>query len=123
MNVPVLLVNPDRDSLASMAATLKASGYAPTLADDFEDAMALLMAGGFTMLITAERIGAHNGLHLVLRARASRPAMAAVVTILRPDPVVEAEATIFGAACVAAPWDHPGDLLAATARVEAALTV
>ena len=122
-NVPVLVVDPDRDVLAAVAASLKSSGYDPTLTDDFEDATALLKAGGFTMLITAERLGAHNGLHLVLRARASRPTMGAVVTILRPDPVVEAEATIFGAACVAAPWEHPAELLAALSRVQAALTV
>ena len=123
MNVPVLLVNPERDLLATMAASLKASGYDPTMTDDFEDATALLKAGGFTVLITAERLGAHNGLHLVLRARASRPTMGAVVTILRPDPVVEAEATIFGAACVAAPWENPAELIDALARVQAALTV
>ena len=113
MNVPVLLVNPDRDNLSIMAASLRASGYDPTLTDDFEDATALLKTGGFAMLITAERLGAHNGLHLVLRARASQPTVAAVVTTLQPDPVVEAEATIFGAVCVVSPWEFPDTLLAA----------
>jgi DNA-binding NtrC family response regulator len=121
MNVPVLLVNPDRDALATMAASLRASGYDPTLTDDFEDATALLKAGGFAMLITAERLGAHNGLHLVLRARAGQPAVGAVVTIPRADPVVEAEATIFGAICVVSPWERPADLLAALNRVQGAM--
>jgi DNA-binding NtrC family response regulator len=120
MNQPVLLVNPDRDNLAIMAAFLRASGYDPTLTDDFEDATALLKAGGFAMLITAERLGAHNGLHLVLRARAGRPTMGTVVTVLEPDPVVEAEATLFGAVCVVSPWEYPVDLLAALTRAERA---
>ena len=121
MNLPVLLVDPDRDNLALMAAFLRASGYAPTLTDDFEDAAALLKAGGFATLITAEHLGAHNGLHLVLRARAGRPAMGAVVTTTRPDPAVEAEATMFGAVCVVSPWEYPIDLLAALSRVDGAL--
>jgi DNA-binding response OmpR family regulator len=119
MNQPVLLVNPDRDNLAIMAAFLRASGYDPTLTDDFEDATALLKAGGFAMLITAERLGAHNGLHLVVRARAGSM-MGVVVTILQPDPIVEAEATIFGAVCVVSPWEYPADLLDALTRVERA---
>lgn len=121
MSLPVLLADPDRDSLAIMAAFLKASGYDPTLTDDFEDAMALLAAGGFVALITAERLGPHNGLHLVLRARAGRPAVGVIVTIPRPDQVVEGEATILGALCVVAPWDYPADLLSALARVQLAL--
>jgi len=116
MFVPVLLVNPDREALAIMAASLTASGYDPTLTDDFEDATALLQAGGFAALITAEQLGAHNGLHLVLRARAGRPAVNVVVTITRPDPGVEAEATMFGAVCVVSPWDCPANLLAALTR-------
>ena len=123
MNVPVLLVNPDRDNLAIMAASLRASGYDPTVTDDFEDATALLKAGGFAMLITAERLGAHNGLHLVLRARANRPTVSAVVTILQPDTVVEAEATIFGAVCVVSPWEHPDALLTALSRLQGQLRV
>jgi DNA-binding NtrC family response regulator len=118
MNVPVLLVNPDRDNLAIMAASLRASGFDPTLTDDFEEATAHLKAGGFAILITAERLGAHNGLHLVMRARATRPTVGAVVTILQPDTVVETEATIFGAVCVVSPWEYPDALFAALSRVQ-----
>lgn len=106
-----------------MAAFLEASGYSPTLTDDFEDATALLAAGGFVALITAERLGPHDGLHLVLRARAGRPAVVVVVTTRRPDQAVEAEATILGAVSVVAPWDHPADLLAGLTRLQDALPV
>jgi DNA-binding response OmpR family regulator len=113
MPLSILVVNPDRGHLASMAAYLKASGYDPTLTDDFEDATALLKAGGFAVLVTAERLGPHDGLHLVLRARPSHSAVGAVVTMSKPDPVLEAEASLFGAVCVVAPWDHPAALVAA----------
>jgi DNA-binding response OmpR family regulator len=121
MPLSILLVNPDRDTLAMMAACLKASGYEVTLTDDFDDATALLKAGGFALLVTAERLGAHNGLHLVLRARATHPAVGAVVTMSKPDQVLETEASLFGAICVVAPWDQPAALLAAVASAESAL--
>jgi ActR/RegA family two-component response regulator len=113
MPLSVLVVNPDRDHLAIMAASLKASDYDPTLTDDFEDATALLKAGGFAFLVTAERLGAHNGLHLVLRARATSPTVGAVVTMSKPDQVLETEAALFGAICVVAAWEDPRALVAA----------
>jgi ActR/RegA family two-component response regulator len=118
----VLVVDSDREALAIMAASLEASGFAPTLADDFEVATAQLRTGSFPYLITAERLGAHNGLHLVLRAKANRAAIGAVVTTTKADPVLEAEAGMFGALCVIAPWDHPTDLIAALARLGGAQT-
>ena len=43
----VLVVDSDRDALAVMAASLEASGFAPTLADDFEAATAQLRTASF----------------------------------------------------------------------------
>jgi DNA-binding NtrC family response regulator len=118
MPLQVLVVNPDRDALAIMGAALKAWGFAPTLADDFEDATALLKTGEFPLLVTAERLGAHNGLHLVLRARAARPGVGTIVTTLNADPVLEAEAAMFGALCVVSPWESPNELLDAVNRLK-----
>jgi ActR/RegA family two-component response regulator len=117
VTLQVLVVEADHDAMVAMAKILEASGFAPTLADDFEDATALLRTGAFPFLVTAERLGSHNGLHLVLRAKASRPAVGAVVTTTKADPLLEAEAGMFGALCVVAPWDHPADLIAALARL------
>jgi hypothetical protein len=77
----------------------------------------LLKTGAFPFLVTAERLGSHNGLHLVLRAKANRAAIGAVVTTTKADPLLEAEARMFGALCVVAPWDHPDLLMAALARL------
>jgi ActR/RegA family two-component response regulator len=120
MALQVLVVDSDRAALAAMAATLEASGFTPTVADDFECATAQLRTGSFPFLVTAERLGAHNGLHLVLRAKANRAAIGAVVTTTKADPVLEAEAGMFGALCVISPWDHPTDLIAALARLSGA---
>jgi DNA-binding NtrC family response regulator len=113
MPLQILVVNPDRDALAIMGAALKAWGFVPTLADDFEDATALLKTGEFPILVTAERLGPHNGLHLVLRARAARPTVGAIVTTLTTDPVLAAEAAMFGALSVVSPWESPNEFLGA----------
>lgn len=113
----ILIVQADRDAMAAMAKALETSGFAPTVADDFEHATALLKTGAFPFLVTAERLGSHNGLHLVLRAKANRAAIGAVVTTTKADPLLEAEARMFGALCVVAPWDHPHLLMTALAQL------
>jgi DNA-binding response OmpR family regulator len=120
MSLQILVVNADRAALAQMAVTLKASGYEPTLADNFDDATALLKLGEFPLLLTAERLGSHNGLHLVMRARATRIAIGALVSTPRADPILDDEAAMFGARCIVAPWNHPDELVAALAGLAAA---
>ena len=117
MAIEILIVDTDRDALAAMAAALQAAGYQPTLADDFEAATALLKSHTFEVLLTAHRIGVYTGLHLVLRARAGRSTVGAIVSTPTPDPVLEAEANAFAALCVVAPWRDPGALLSALSRL------
>lgn len=97
MDIEILVVDPDRHALAALATALRAAGYQPTLADDFEAATALLKSHAFEVVLTAHRLGTHNGLHLVVRARAERSTVGAVVSTIAPDPVLEAEARAFGA--------------------------
>jgi DNA-binding response OmpR family regulator len=118
MGIEILIVDTDRDALAAMATALKAAGYQPTLAADFEDATALLKSHTFEVVLTAHRLGAHNGLHLVLRARAERSTVGVVVSTTTPDPVLEAEANAFGAVCLVAPWNDPGELLSTLSRLK-----
>jgi ActR/RegA family two-component response regulator len=100
-----------------MAALLSTAGFVATIAATFEDATALLKVSRFTFLLTAHRLGAHNGLHLVLRARAAGSA-GAVVTTAVADPVLDAEAAALGAVTVSAPWDNATALFAALDRAK-----
>src|SRR5881392_945307 len=118
MSTAVLLVDTDSAALARMADALRAADYAPVLADSFEAAVAALRTGGFGFVVTAHRLGAHNGLHLVLRARAEDARAGTLVTTPAPDAVLEKEAASFGALTIVAPWEHPGDLLAALERAK-----
>jgi DNA-binding response OmpR family regulator len=107
----ILLVNPERPLTESLVPTLISGGYEVTRAADFNEAAGMLKARRFHAVVTAHRLGSHNGLHLVLRARVGSPAVLAVVTSNVRDAHLEAEAGIFGAVYLIAPWHDAARLL------------
>jgi ActR/RegA family two-component response regulator len=111
----VLVVDTDPAVLVPVAEALTGAGYAPVPVATFEDAIARLKDTPVEFLITADRLGAHNGLHLVLRARASGAAGSVVMTEAA-DPVLDQEATGLGAVTVVAPWRDPAALADALRR-------
>ena len=107
----ILLVNPERPLTESLVPLLSSCGFEVTLAVDFNEAAGVLRGQVFQAVVTAHRLGSHNGLHLVLRARVYRPSVLAVVTSNVRDPQLEAEAGLFGAVCLVAPWLDAARLL------------
>jgi two-component system response regulator HydG len=106
MDMPstILVVSTDA-GLAPTLRLLVRAGYEASGATTFEDAARLLATNSPDLLIADERLGAYNGLHLVLRGRAERPDMRAIVTTSFKDPFVEAEATRMNARCFVKPLD------------------
>ena len=94
----ILLVHSDRAVLARLASRLATAGYVATTAATFEEARGLLVASPPALLVTAVRLGAYNGLHLIVHSRADYPETAALLISEVHDPVVEAEAAQYGAA-------------------------
>jgi ActR/RegA family two-component response regulator len=82
-------------------------------ADQFVDAVALLRARTFVAVITAHRLGTHNGLHVLLRARREQADIITIVTCPADDTVLCREAAVFGATAIIAPWDNPVPLVQA----------
>ena len=107
---PTLVVDTDRAILALLSSALESLGFAVTAVPEFDQAVELLKDHAFTGLVVAHRLGAHNGLHLVLRARHDRPAMTVIVTTPADDPILQEEAAAFGAVCLVAPWNDPSTL-------------
>jgi DNA-binding response OmpR family regulator len=103
----VLAVDTDPAALRLLADALRRNGYDVTPAEDFEAAIERLSAADFDALITAHRLGAHNGLHLVLRARLASPHVVSVVVSHVSDPYLAAEATALGSIAVTAPILDP----------------
>ena len=67
-------------------------GFHITVAESFLEARTLIDKHPPSLLITDLRLQEYNGLHLVLRGKAARPDMAAVVLSTTSDIVLEAEA-------------------------------
>ena len=111
----VLLVEPTPDDVLSSVSSLSAAGFQVTVADTYAEAAALLSARPPNILITELRLGDYNGLQLVLRGKAIRPTMAALVTSWVYDVVLQREAEQLGATFVHKPIEQH-ELLAAVFR-------
>ena len=111
----VLVVDPDRRTRAERAGWLRDAGYAIREAASFEEARHLLAAAPPDVLVVRDRLGAFNGLHLIISARAARPALRAVLLTSADDPTLEAEARQAAAACLVKPILRDA-LLAAVAQ-------
>ena len=92
----VLLVAPTADIAAGMRARLTDAGMRVTLVDSFSAAREHLRLLP-DLLISEVRLGAYNGLHLALRAKAS--AIPAII-LGETDPVTEREVQNLGATYV-----------------------
>jgi DNA-binding response OmpR family regulator len=117
VNPRTLLVEPDADYRTLLAEHLAGRGRDVVAVSSFSEAREQLKLAPFDLIVTATRLGAFNGLHLVLIARSMNMSMAAIVTTPTPDEVLEREASSFGAAFVARPWENLAVLSDAVLRV------
>jgi DNA-binding NtrC family response regulator len=108
----VLVVEPSLGDLLLLTSRLTSAGFRVTAAESFAQAKPLLDSQPPSILVTAVRLEAYNGLHLVLRAKAVRPNIAAVVTSANEDAVLRADAEGMGATFIVTPVDEK-DLVAA----------
>jgi DNA-binding NtrC family response regulator len=120
MRNTILVVSADNAGLAPTLLLLTGAGYEASGATTFEDATRLLATTSPDLLIADERLGAFNGLHLVLRGRAEHPDMRAIVTTSAKDPCVEAEATRMNARCLVKPLDPAEWLLPISRTLQSA---
>jgi PleD family two-component response regulator len=107
-----VLVVDDRPLVAArLVEPLRDAGFDVVVATTFEAAKQRLAMRPPNLLIAASRLGLFNGLHLVVCGHLDHPTMAAILTAHEKDPVLEAEASTYGAACVLTP-ETSADLLA-----------
>lgn len=98
----ILVVDHDPEQLAATEDVLRRRGYRVKEATTFQDARRLLALEPPDLLIADVRLGAFNGLHLLVTSRPNRP-MAAIITCVAADPVLEAEAKRHGAVYLVKP--------------------
>ena len=99
----LLVVNADRDRLHATEEILVSAGFLVTCASTFDQAKQGLLVAPPDLLVTDVRLGAYNGLHLVVRAHSDHPSMPAIVMDVRHDQVLESETKNAGAVYVGKP--------------------
>ena len=111
----VLLVDDDRALLRLVETWLTAGGYNVVACDSFRDAKHQLALSPPDLLLTDVRLGAFNGLQLVIFAKAQRPETIAIVITAFDDSTLRKEAEQAGALYVMKPFTSEG-LLASLAQ-------
>ena len=85
MRGTVLIVEPDSDQALALHDALVGDSYVVQVAHTFQTAVQAIAAGGVAVLVTAVRLGAFNGLHLVVRRNALDPHIRVIVIGLPAD--------------------------------------
>ena len=112
---PKVLIVDDSPDRTEIVGSLKVAGYRVTSAGTFDQATDILAIDPPDVLVTELRLGAFNGLHLIIRSRAHRASTVAIVHTAYPDPVLEAEARRLNADYLQRPV-HAPTLLAVIAQ-------
>jgi CheY-like chemotaxis protein len=110
----IVVVEDDPATLAGWIELLGAAGYAVTGATTFEAGRNALRTAP-NLVIADVRLGAYNGLQLIMRARAGSVDMPVIVITGYPDDVIRRDAERLGAVYLEKPV-HPDNLLAAVAK-------
>jgi CheY-like chemotaxis protein len=87
----VLAVNANQAALSATKEILESSGYLVVCASDYGEAKQRLADSPPDLLVTAVKLGAYNGLQLVIRA-STNPKIPAIVTGDRGDTALQNEA-------------------------------
>jgi DNA-binding NtrC family response regulator len=110
----ILIVEDDPATLDGLITLVRGAGYRVTGALSFEEGRRALGAGT-DVLVTDIRLGAYNGLQLIIRGRTLNPRLQAIVVTGYPDVVVQREADRLNAVHLEKPID-PARLLREVAR-------
>lgn len=99
----VLLVDDDPAVLRMITSWLTFAGHQVIPCTTFESAKRALATETPDLLVTDVRLGAFNGLQLVVLAKVDHPQMRAIVLTGYDDPVLREEAAATGAAFLVKP--------------------
>ena len=102
----VLIVDDDRAVLRLLAQWLTGAGYAVVTCDRFETAKRHLSETPPDVLLADVRLGAFNGLQLVILAKEQAPDTVAIAMSAFDDPMLRRDAALCGAGYLAKPFSH-----------------
>jgi DNA-binding response OmpR family regulator len=114
----VLVVSADSKRPAAAFDILKSAGHDVVAAFGFDEAVRTLADYSPDLMIAEVRLGAFNGLHLVIRSQLAHPSLRTIVVDRSHDPVLQLDAERLGALYLVAPVPED-DLLAHVSRLRA----
>ena len=115
----VLIVDDDPAVLALVRQWLTSAGYSVIACDNFAMAKQRLAAGAPNVLLTDVRLGAFNGLQLVILAKELGPETISLVMSAFDDPALRKEAMQCGAGYLPKPFTRDEVLAAVEAGTAA----
>jgi DNA-binding NtrC family response regulator len=99
----IMVVSGNDASLVHMLNILNEAGYKTSAASSFEEAQEILARRSPDLVIADQRLGAFNGLHVILNARATHPGVSGIVTTPSRDRGLEDDARGLDVECMVAP--------------------
>ena len=99
----ILVVSADDGGLSATLHVLRGAGYGATGASTLTEARAILADSAPDLVIADERLGAFNGLHVIVTARAEHPGVSAIVTTPVKNRGLEADARSLNVLCMVKP--------------------
>ena len=108
----ILIVSHNGAGLANIVDVLNTAGYDAAGASTFQEATSFLARQSTDVVIADSRLGAYNGLHVIVRARAEHPGVCGFVTTPVRNRGVEADARRLNIPCLIKPQTPAGWLRA-----------
>ena len=115
MSSQIVVVTGNDERRAALLDTLNDAGYLASGASTFDEAKHLLETRSPDLVIADERLGAFNGLHVIVVGRARHPGMKAIVTSPIKDEGLEIDAKRLNVYCLVEPT-RQSDWLASISR-------
>lgn len=115
----ILIVSNDAARVANMLDVLNTAGHQAASAATFQEATRFLARQSPDVVIADQRLGAFNGLHVIVRARAEHPGVGAIVTTPTQDVGLEADARRLNIGCMVKPAHPTGWLEAISGALRA----
>src|SRR3954452_1942023 len=100
MAARIFVVSGDESHRSRLIDVLSGAGYRTSGAATFAEAKQVLGSSSADLVIAEERLGAFNGLHVIVLGRAVRPDLKAIVMTAQKDAAVETAERLVNFICV-----------------------
>jgi DNA-binding NtrC family response regulator len=121
MAARIFVVSGDDNYRSRLIDVLSGAGYRTSGVATFAEAKQVLGSSSADLVIAEERLGAFNGLHVIVLGRAYRPDLKAIVMTAQKDEALETDARRLNVDCVVESADEEEWLESVSRTLDATL--